>query len=38
MRRRKLSKRASRKNFRRVARRVHRKNFRYKYSRGGIRF
>lgn len=38
MRRKKLSKRASRKNFRRVARRVHRKNFRYKYSRGGIRF
>ena len=38
MRRRRLSKRASRRNFRRVARRVHRKNFRYKYSRGGIRF
>lgn len=38
MRRRRLTKRASRKNFRRVARRVHRKNFRYKYSRGGIRF
>lgn len=37
IRRKRLTRRASRRNFARTARRVHRKNFRYKRSRGGIR-